>query len=254
VKGVAAVTKGFAAEVETYPCAAGNGRGGRRGDFPKLRIFAVALVWLALAVAPSAGALTLQDLNAGGSFNSSDGTLTFEFDAGSVVPNGLPGSLLDYLVTPIVGGFQVSGPAAALNGSIAGLTLSYAVTAGLGLVIDGAALLVTGTAFGTSAAATVGETLSNGDGLSAVITSFGGSQLTDGVAFVGVGSLDVVTGLQLLALGGGDIASVQTLRQTFLVSVPELETGMLLAVGLLGLALFGGSPQRAMASGRSQRG
>ena len=50
------------------------------------------------------------------------------------------------------------------------------------------------------------------------------------------------------------LISVQTLRQTFLVAVPELETGMLLAVGLLGLALFGGSPQRAMASGRSQRG
>jgi hypothetical protein len=132
--------------------------------------------------------------------------------------------------------------------------LSYAVTAGVGLVIDGAALLVTGTTLGTSAAATIGVTLSNGAGLSAAITSFGGSQLTDAESFAGVGSLGVVTGLQLLALGAGDIASIQTLRQTFLVAVPELETGILLAVGLLGLALFGGSPQRAMASGRSQRG
>jgi hypothetical protein len=250
---VAPVTKSPAPRVETYPCAAGNGRGGRRGDSSKLRIFAVAFTWFALAIAPGADALTLQDLNAGAAFGSSDSTLTFEFDAGSIIPNGLPGSLVDYLVTPIVGGFQISGPAAALNGSLAGLTLSYAVTAGMGLVIDGAALLVTGTALGTSAAATVGETLSNGAGLSAAITSFGGSQLTDSASFAGTGSLDVVTGLQLLALGGGDIASIQTLRQTFLVSVPELETGMLLAVGLLGLALFG-SPQRAMASGRSQRG
>ena len=83
------------------------------------------LVWLALA-AP-ARALTLQDLNAGGSFASSDGRLTFAFDPGSVVPNGsLPGDLLDYLVTPIVGGFQVSGPMAAANGALGGLTLSYA--------------------------------------------------------------------------------------------------------------------------------
>ena len=141
-----------------------------------------------------------------------------------------------------------------MNGSIAGLTLSYAVTAALGMVIEGAGLLVTGTAFGTSAVATVGETLSNGSGLSAALTSFGGSQLTDGAAFLSIPSLGVVTGIQLLALGGGDVASIQTLRQTFLVAVPELETGMMLAVGLLGLALFGGSPQRAMASGRSQRG
>lgn len=251
---VATITKAPASRDETYACAAGNGRGGRRGDSPKLRILAVAFTWFALAVAPGASALTLQDLNAGASFGSSDGTLIFEFEAGSILPNNLPGSLVDYLVTPIVGGFQISGPAAALNGSLAGLTLSYAVTAGVGLVIDGAGLLVTGTALGTSAAATIGETLSNGAGLSAAVTSFGGSQLTDAESFAGVGSLGVVTGVQLLALGAGDIASIQTLRQTFLVSVPELETSMLLAVGLLGLALFGGSPQRAMASGRSQRG
>jgi hypothetical protein len=211
-------------------------------------------MWLALAIAPGASGLTLQDLNAGAAFGSSDSTLTFEFEAGSIVPNGLPGSLVDYLVTPIVGGFQISGPAAALNGSLAGLTLSYAVTAGVGLVIEGAALLVTGIAFGTSAAATVGATLSNGAGLAAAITSFGAGQLTDAESFAGAGSLGAVTGLQLLALGPGDIASVQTLRQTFVVAVPELETGMLLAVGLLGLALFGTSPQRATASGRSRRG
>jgi hypothetical protein len=219
-----------------------------------LRILSVALVWLALAVAPGASALTLLDLNGGTSFSSSDGSLSFQFDAGSIVLNGsLPGSLVDYLVTPIVGGFQVSGPAAALNGSVGGITLSYAVTAGLGLAIEGASLLVTGTALGAGAAATVGETLSNGVGLSAAITGFGGSQLTDGAAFPGVSSLQVVTGLQLLALGPGDIAAIQTLRQTFL-AVPELETGLTLAVGLLGLAMFGGSPRRALASGRSQRG
>jgi hypothetical protein len=222
---------------------------------PKLRILAVAFALLALSAAPRAGALTLSDLNAGGTFASSDGSLTFEFDPGSIVKNGvLPGCLVDYLVTPIVGGFQVSGPAAALNGSLGGITLSYSVTAGIGLAIEGASLLVTGTALGAGAVATVGETLANGVGLAAAITGFGANQLTDTEVFTGVPSLDVVTGLQLLTFGVGDLVSMQTLRQTFLVTVPELETGGLLAVGLLGLAMFGSSPRRVRASGGSLRG
>jgi len=47
-----------------------------------------------LALAPAARALTLMNLNAGDSFASSDGTLTFEFDPGSIAVGGaLPGDL-----------------------------------------------------------------------------------------------------------------------------------------------------------------
>jgi hypothetical protein len=201
-------------------------------------------VWL--AVAPAAHALTLQDLNAGTAFASSDGTLTFSFDPGSVVPAGsLPGSLLDYLVTPIVGGFQISGPLAAVNGAFAGVSLSYQVTAGAGLLLDGASLLITGVAIGAGAIATAGETLSNGTSLGVLVTGFGGDVPLDGASFAAAPSLGVVSGVTLLALGAGEVSAIQTLRQSFSV-VPELETGMLLGLGLLGLALFGSLPRRGL--------
>lgn len=217
-----------------------------------MRCIGLALVALSLALAPTAGALTLQDLNAGASFASSDGGLTFDFDPGSIILGGsLPGDLLSYLVTPIVGGFQIDGPLAVVNGASGGLSLSYQVTAATGLLLDGAALLVTGVAFGASALATVGETLSNGTGLGVLVTGFGAGVPTDGAAFATAPSLGVATGAQLLALGAGEVASLQTLRQTFsLVPIPELETGMLLGVGLLGLALFGGVPRRGPAVAR----
>jgi len=217
-----------------------------------LRCIGLALVALSLAIAPTARALTLQDLNAGASFASSDGTLTFDCDPGSVVLNGsLPGNLLDYLVTPIVGGFQINGPLAVVNGTLGGLALSYQVTAATNWVLDGASLLVTGVAFGASALATVGETLSNGAGLGVLVTGFGGDVPTDAASFGATPSLAVVTGAQLLALGAGEVASIQALRQTFsFVPVPELETGMLLGVGLLGLALFGSVPRRGPEAAR----
>jgi hypothetical protein len=199
-----------------------------------------------LALAPAARALTLLDLNAGDSFASSDGTLTFEFDPGSIAVGGaLPGDLTQYLVTPIVGGFQVSGPMAAANGGLGGLSLSYEVTPLASYLIDGASLLVTGIAFGAAAFGTVGETLSNGAGLGAFVTGFGVNQLTDSESFAAVSGADVVTGLSVLALGVGSLVSIQTLQQTFAtVVVPEAQTILLLGLGLFGLARFGAADRR----------
>jgi hypothetical protein len=201
---------------------------------------------LALALAPAAQALTLQDLDAGATFASSDGLLSFAFDPGSIaLSGGLPGDLTQYLVTPIVGGFQVSGPMAAANGGLGGLSLSYAVTAAASYLVDGASLLVTGVAFGAGAFGAVGETLSNGAGLGAFVTGFGVNQLTDSEAFAGVPGADVVTGLSVLAFGVGSLVSVQTLQQTFsTVVVPEADTVLLLGVGLLGLARFSATDRR----------
>ena len=214
-----------------------------------MRRVALALVVLSLSLASTARALTLQDLNAGTSFDSSDAALTFAFDPGSVVLNGsLPGALTDYLVTPIVGGFQLSGPLAAVNGGLAGLTLAYQVTPDLGLLIDSASLLITGVAVGGSALGAVGVTLSNGAGLGAIVTGFGADVLADGASFVPSATLAVVTSIQLLALGAGEVAVLGSVGQGFtLIAVPELRTGLLLATGLLGLALFGAPERRVRA-------
>lgn len=200
---------------------------------------------VAVALAPAAKGLTLADLNAGASFASSDGTLTFEFDPGSVVVGGaLSADLTQYLVTPIAGGFQLSGPMAAANGGLGGLALSYSVTAAGSLVLAGKSLLATGVAFGPAFGA-VGETLSNGEGLGAFVTGFGPSQLVDSTAFAEVASLDVVAGLSVLALGLGSLVSIQTLQQSFTV-VPEAQTALLLGLGLLGLARFGTRERRTL--------
>jgi len=221
-----------------------------------VRLPALALAALSLALGSAAHALSLQDLNAGTSFDSSDGTLTFAFDPGSIVLNGsLPGALTDYLVTPIVGGFQVSGPLAALNGSLGGLTLSYQVTPDLGLLIDSASLTMTGVAVGASALGAVGETLSNGAGLGTVVTGFGANVLVDGSSFVPAAALAAVTSIQLLALGAGEVVVLGSVGQGFtLVAVPEARTGLLLAAGLLGLAFFGRPERRLQPAARRGSG
>jgi hypothetical protein len=209
-----------------------------------IRLLLAAAVVVALA--PAARALTLQNLNAGASFPSLDGGLTFSFDPGSIAVGGaLSTDLTQYLVTPIVGGFQVSGPMAAANGGLGGLSLSYDVTPLASYLIDGASLLVTGIAFGAAAFGTVGETLSNGAGLGAFVTGFGVNQLVDSESFAGVASASVVSGLSVLALGMGSLVSIQTLQQTFsTVVVPEAQTMLLLGLGLLGLARFGAADRR----------
>jgi hypothetical protein len=224
-----------------------------------VRPLALAVAALSLCLGSPVHAVTLDDLNLGTSFDSSDGTLTFAFDPGSVVLNGsLPGDLTDYLVTPLVGGFQVSGPLAALNGSLGGLTLVYQVTADLGLLLDSASLTTTGVAVGASALGAVGQTLSNGAGLGVIVTGFGANVLVDGTSFVPAAALAAVTSIQLLALGAGEAVVLGSVGQSFtLVAVPEARTGLLLAAGLLGLAFFG-SPERRLQTaarrGSGQRG
>jgi hypothetical protein len=189
----------------------------------------------------SASALTLQDLDAGVSFGSSEGSLTFSFAPGSVVENGtLPGSLVDYLVTPIVGGFQVSGPLVALSGSLGGITLGYQVTAAAGLLLDAASLVVTGVAFGASAVGVSGLAFSNGAGLGVLVSGLGASVLADSASFAPVAGLQALLGTQVLALGLGEVVALTSLQQTFsVIPVPEAETALLLGSGLLGLALVG---------------
>src|SRR5262249_23613776 len=148
----------------------------------------------------------------------------------------------------IVGGFQISGPLAAANGALGGLTLSFDVTPTLSLLIDSASLVVTGVAVGSAAIGSAGTTLSNGVGLGVLVSSFGNAPV-DAASFAPAPALEVVTGIQLITLGAGDVAAIQALRQTFTL-VPEAQTALLLGSGLVGLALFGSLPRRAPAPAR----
>ena len=65
----------------------------------------------------------------------------------------------------------------------------------------------------------------------------------------------LIAGIVGAALIAGVLGHTAFLEQTEMALVFAAGAArMMLAVGLLCLALFGGSPQRAMASGRRQRG
>ena len=195
---------------------------------------------LALALAAlgprGAGALTLADLDGGGSFAA--GPLTFSgFDV--VVAGDLSADLTDYAVQVLGDGFRVAGPLSAVLGDFGTMLISYEVSAAAP-IIDGASLLAPGATIDPGAQAWAMEALL--DPAFAVLgTLFAfdiegvGADPDDATGFAPVSGVSVTKAIQV---GGGTFAALPFVEQRFSV-VPEPVTQLLLAGGLAGLAIAG---------------
>lgn len=190
---------------------------------------------LAAGVPQAARALTLADLDAGGSF--SVGGLTFsDFDV--LVAGDLSADLSDYPVQILADGFRVGGPMPVLFGEEGTLLLSYVVEAAAG--IDGASLFAPLVAAGPGSAALVSDSLldGNGDLLATLLAlnAFGnGSDLDDAAGFAATTKVQVV---KVIDLTSGVVAAVPHVDQHFSL-VPEPLPLAMLAMGLCGLAMAG---------------
>jgi hypothetical protein len=198
---------------------------------------AAALVLAFAAIVPrGAGALTLADLDAGGSFSA--GSLTFD-DFDVVIAGDLSVDLTDYAVQVLADGFRISGPVSAILGGSGTLLVSYEVSA-LSPIISGASLLAPGATVGTGAQALVVESLLGpGSEVLGELFVFDvegvGAGLDDTAGFTPVSSVSVV---KTVMVGGGMLAAMPMVEQRFL-AVGEPLTVVLLATGLAGLAITG---------------
>lgn len=191
---------------------------------------------LAAGVPQPARALTLADLDAGGSF--SVGALTFsDFDV--LVTGDVSADLADYPVQLLGDGFRLTGPLSVTLGEEATVLISYAVEAAAG--IDGASLFAPLVAVGAGAAALVSESLLAGCGGSPIATLLAlnvvgdAYEPADAVGFPAVTKIEVV---KVISLTSGLLAVVPHVDQRFAV-VPEPLPLALLAGGLTGLAVAG---------------
>lgn len=191
-----------------------------------------AAVAVALIAAAPSHALTLADLNAGASFGSVDGTLTFQ-DFTVTIPAtvgatanaflGLDLALIEVEALPTNGfGFRViefDAPLVAVGDEVGQLLIDYRVVANPAYVITGANLRFTGTALGTGAVARIDETIATagGDVSLSVVRQAGGLQQPIAETAFGAasGSVDVATTITLDTQG----------RTAFLAQLSEFEPG-----------------------------
>jgi len=198
---------------------------------------AAALVFAFVAIVPrGAGALTLADLDAGGSFSA--GSLTFD-DFDVVIAGDLSVDLTDYAVQVLADGFRISGLISAILGGSGTLLVSYEVSA-LSPIISGASLLAPGATVGTGAQALVVESLLGpGSEVLGELFVFDvegvGADPDDSAGFTPVSSVSVA---KTVVVGGGMLAAIPMLEQRFL-AVPEPLPLILIGSGLAGLAIAG---------------
>lgn len=194
-----------------------------------------------LTLPAASRALSLQDLQAGASFSSTGGDLSFEFASGSIALSGtLPVDLSLYTVTPTASGFFVSGPLAAIGPAFGGLAMAYRVTAGSGLALTAASLQASGIAFGSGALAIASSGFSNGASLAVLLSQAGGTGASSNASFTALGVLDALASLQLFALTPGDVAGFGSVQHGFgWIALPEPGSVVLLLAGLVGLGWLG---------------
>ena len=199
-----------------------------------------------LATTGSASALTLFDLDGGGTptFTTVSGLTFSNFHA--TVVGGLSPDLSQYPVQPQTDGFLLSGPLFVAGGGVGTLMLSYQVTA-MAPILVGASLSAPGLTIGAGALAVVGESLFGPaseflGSLSAYDIEGVGSIPSDSIPFGPVSQLSVA---KSATLGGGIFAAVpSSISQRFQL-VPEPVSMLLLTMGLVGLAWW--RPRRMLA-------
>jgi len=195
-----------------------------------------------LATAGTASALTLADLDGGGSFSVAG--LTFgSFEAS--VTGDISLDLADYPVQLLADGFRLSGPLSVLLGGTGTLLLSYQVTA-TDPILVGASLSAAGATIGAGAQAWVGESVFGPASeflgfLFAYDIEGVGSDPSDFISFGAVPQLSVA---KTVNLGGGLFAAIPSIDQRFQF-VPEPVSMLLLTLGLVGLAWW--RPRRMLA-------
>lgn len=196
--------------------------------------------WMAVGIAvmlaaPSARALTLADLEGGGSFGA--GPLTFSnFEIS--VGGDLSLDLTDYPVQILADGFLVSGPLSVLFADAGTLLLSYTVSAIA--PIGGASLFAPAETIGEGAQAWVSSSLLDAASLplaSLFVFDVEGVGATPS-ASAGFAPVSVLQVVATANVASGVFAALPVIDQRFLV-VPEPLTLMLLALGLGGLAAWG---------------
>jgi hypothetical protein len=195
-----------------------------------------------LATAEGASALTLADLDGGGSFSVA-GLSFANFEA--TVTGDISLDLADYPVQLLSDGFRLSGPLSVLLGDAGTLLLSYQVTA-MDPILVGASLFAAGTTIGAGAMAWVGESLLGpaNEVLGSLFTydiEGVGSDPSDVIAFAAVPQLSVA---KTVSLGGGLFVAIPVIDQRFQF-IPEPVTMWLLTLGLVGLAWW--RPRRRLA-------
>ena len=97
------------------------------------------------AAAWQASALSLDDLDGGGSFVSTDGSITFENFEIEVTPK-LSQDLTDYLVIPADMGWNLIGPIGVADGAAGDLKIIYEARGNDGFLINGGSIFFNGLA------------------------------------------------------------------------------------------------------------
>lgn len=201
------------------------------------RSIAVAIALVA-GVPHAAQALTLADLDAGGSF--AVGPITFS-DFEISVAGDLPVDLSAYPVQLLADGFRIAGPLTVLLGEEGTLLVSYVAETAAGVFLDGARLFAPLVAVGDGAAALVSDSLLGPGGvplgtlLALAVAGGDPPVLSASAGFAAVSRLEVV---KVVALRTGILASAPHVDQRF-SAVPEPLTLMMVSGGLVGLALSG---------------
>lgn len=188
------------------------------------------LVALSISVGGSARAITLADLNAGASFSTPDGSLTFSnFHVTlpamvGTATNALAGvdlALFDVQPLAAVGfGFRViefNIPLVASGDQVGQMGIDYRVTANPVSAITGAGLRFTGTAIGTGAVTRIDQLVSSPAGSIELhaIRQAGGVQDPDDEKFLAspASAVDVTSSIRL------DVSS----RTAFIAQISEIE-------------------------------